>query len=138
MSGTASRTKISDVGGVAIPVSDPEKAVRFYVERLGFEVLLDVPMGAGGRWVQVAPPGGRVPIALVAAGEGGLVGVDTGITFATSDAETDHASLVWRGVETDELLHWPGVPAMFIFRDQDGNQLKIMETVETVETAEAV
>jgi catechol 2,3-dioxygenase-like lactoylglutathione lyase family enzyme len=133
MSGTASRTKISDVGGVAIPVSDQEKAVRFYVERLGFEVLLDVPMGDRGRWVQVAPPGGRVPIALVAAGEGGLVGVDTGITFATSDAETDHASLVWRGVETDELLHWPGVPAMFIFRDQDGNQLKIMETVETVE-----
>jgi lactoylglutathione lyase len=133
MSGTASRTKISDVGGVAIPVSDQEKAVRFYVERLGFEVLLDVPMGGGGRWVQVAPTGGRVPIALVAAGEGGLVGVDTGITFATSDAETDHASLVWRGVDTDELLHWPGVPAMFIFRDQDGNQLKIMETVETVE-----
>jgi lactoylglutathione lyase len=133
MSGTASRTKISDVGGVAIPVSDQEKAVRFYVERLGFEVLLDVPMGDGGRWVQVAPPGGRVPIALVAAGEGGLVGVDTGITFATSDAETDHASLVWRGVDTDELLHWPGVPAMFIFRDQDGNQLKIMETVETAE-----
>ncbi|HEY6427269.1 MAG TPA: VOC family protein [Acidimicrobiales bacterium] len=138
MSVTASRTKISDVGGVAIPVSDQEKAVRFYVERLGFEVLLDVPTGEGGRWVQVAPPGGRVPIALVAAGEGGLVGVDTGITFATSDAETDHASLVWRGVDTDELLHWPGVPAMFVFRDQDGNQLKIMETVETVETAEAV
>jgi catechol 2,3-dioxygenase-like lactoylglutathione lyase family enzyme len=138
MSVTASRTKISDVGGVAIPVSDQEKAVRFYVERIGFEVLLDVAMGDGGRWVQVAPPGGRVPIALVAAGEGGLVGVDTGITFATSDAETDHASLVWRGVDTDELLHWPGVPAMFIFRDQDGNQLKIMETAETMETAEAV
>ena len=133
MSVTPSRTKISDVGGVAIPVSDQEKAVRFYVERLGFEVVLDVPMGDGGRWVRVAPPGGRVPIALVAAGEGGPVGVDTGITFATSDAETDHASLVWRGVDTDELLRWPGVPAMFIFRDQDGNQLKIMETVETAE-----
>jgi hypothetical protein len=31
-------------------------------------------------------------------------------------------------VDTDELLRWPGVPTMFIFRDQDGNQLKIMET----------
>jgi hypothetical protein len=31
-------------------------------------------------------------------------------------------------VDTDEVLHWPGVPAMFIFRDQDGNQLKVMET----------
>ena len=122
------RTRIVDVGGVAIPVSDQESALRFYVDRLGFEVLRDVPMGDGGRWLQVAPQGGRVPIALVSAGDGVAVGVDTGITFATTDAETDHGSLVWRGVDTDEVLHWPGVPAMFIFRDQDGNQLKVMET----------
>ena len=122
------RTRIVDVGGVAIPVSDQESALRFYVDRLGFEVLRDVPMGDGGRWLQVAPPGGRVPIALVSAGDGVPVGVDTGITFATTDAETDHGSLVWRGVDTDEVLHWPGVHAMFIFRDQDGNQLKVMET----------
>jgi catechol 2,3-dioxygenase-like lactoylglutathione lyase family enzyme len=122
------RTRIVDVGGVAVPVSDQESALRFYVDRLGFEVRLDVPTGDGGRWVQVAPPGGRVPIALVSAGEGLPVGVDTGITFATTDAETDHGSLVWRGVDADDLLHWPGVPAMFIFRDQDGNQLKVMET----------
>jgi catechol 2,3-dioxygenase-like lactoylglutathione lyase family enzyme len=113
---------------VAVPVSDQELAVRFYVDRLGFEVRRDVPMGDGGRWLQVAPPGGTVPVALVGAGEGTPVGVDTGITFATTDAETDHAALVWRGVDTDEVLHWPGVPAMFIFRDQDGNQLKVMET----------
>ena len=66
--------------------------------------------------------------ALVRAGDEVPVGVDTGITLATTDAETDHPSLVWRGVDADEVLHWPGVPAMFIFRDQDGNQLKVMET----------
>jgi lactoylglutathione lyase len=122
------RTRIAEVAGVAIPVSDQERAVRFYVDRLGFELLRDVAMGDGGRWLQVVPPGGRVPVALVAAGDSAGVGVDTGITFATTDAETDHASFVWRGVDTDELLRWPGVPAMFIFRDQDGNQLKVMET----------
>jgi catechol 2,3-dioxygenase-like lactoylglutathione lyase family enzyme len=127
MSVTANRTKISDVGGVAIPVSDQERAVRFYVDRLGFEVRLDLPMGDGGRWVQVAPRGGRVPVALVAAGDDAPLGVDTGITFATSDAEADHMALVACGVDADELLHWPGVPAMFIVRDLDGNQLKIME-----------
>jgi catechol 2,3-dioxygenase-like lactoylglutathione lyase family enzyme len=127
MSVTANRTKISDVGGVAIPVSDQERAVRFYVDRLGFEVRLDVPMGDGGRWVQVAPRGGRVPVALVAAGDGAPLGVDTGITFATSHVESDHSALVGCGVDVEELLHWPGVPAMFIVRDPDGNQLKIME-----------
>jgi len=127
MSDTATRTKITDVGGVAIPVSDQERAVRFYVDLLGFEVRLDVPTGDGGRWVQVAPPGGRVPIALVAAGDGAAVGVDTRITFATSDAEGDHSTLVGCGVDADEVLRWPGVPAMFTVRDPDGNQFKLME-----------
>ena len=120
-------TKISDVGGVAVPVADQERALRFYVGKLGFEVRRDVPMGDGGRWLQVAPPGGRVPVALVAAGEGAPVGVDTGITFTTGDAEADHALLAWGGVDTEPLLRWPGVPPMFILRDPDGNQLKIME-----------
>jgi catechol 2,3-dioxygenase-like lactoylglutathione lyase family enzyme len=121
-------TNISDVGGVAVPVADQERALRFYVDRLGFEVRRDVPMGDGGRWLQVAPPGARVPVALVGAGEGVPVGIDTGITFATVDAEADHASLAWAGVDTDELLRWPGVPLMFIMRDPDGNQLKVMES----------
>jgi catechol 2,3-dioxygenase-like lactoylglutathione lyase family enzyme len=129
MSDTATTTNINDVGGVAVPVSDQERAVRYYVDKLGFEVRLDVPMGDGGRWVQVAPPGGRVPLALVAPGEGGSVGVDTRITFATTDAPADHAALTAAGVDTDELLAWPGVPMMFIVRDLDGNQLKVMENV---------
>jgi len=29
-------SNITDVGGVAVPVSDQEKALQFYVERLGF------------------------------------------------------------------------------------------------------
>jgi catechol 2,3-dioxygenase-like lactoylglutathione lyase family enzyme len=123
-----STPKIVDVGGVAIPVSDQERAIRFYVDTLGFVVRRDVPMPDGGRWVQVAAPSGRVALALTAAGDGDPVGVDTGIMFETTDAETDHAFLVSRGVDTDDLLHWPGVPAMFILRDQDGNQLKVMQT----------
>ena len=121
------RTNVIDVGGVSVPVSDQDRAVRFYVDKLGFEVRLDVPMGDGGRWLQVAAPDGRVPIALVAATGAQSVGVDTGITLATSDAEADHASLIASGVDADELLHWPGVPTMFIFRDQDANQLKVMD-----------
>ena len=125
MTPTPSRTNITDVGGVAVPVSDQEVALRFYAGRLGFEVVRDLPMGDGGRWIQVAPRGGRVPVALVAAGAGS--GIDTGITLATSNAAADHATLAAAGVDVDELLTWPGVPPMFIVRDLDGNQLKVME-----------
>ena len=127
MTRTATLSRISDVGGVAVPVADQDAAVRFYVEKLGFEVRLYVPMGDSGRWLQVAPPGARVPVALVAAGADGCTGVDTGITFSTDDAEADHASLGRSGVDTDPLLRWPGVPLMFIVRDPDGNQFKVME-----------
>ena len=128
MNATDRRTKITDVGGVAIPVADQERALRFYVDKLGFEVRLDVPMGEDGRWLQVAPSEAQVPVALVAAGEDGRIGVDTGITFTTGDAEADHLALATAGVDTDPLLNWPGVPLMFIVRDPDGNQLKIMES----------
>jgi catechol 2,3-dioxygenase-like lactoylglutathione lyase family enzyme len=122
---TPTRTNITDVGGVAVPVSDQESALHFYAERLGFEVVRDIPTADGGRWIQVAPRGGRVPVALVPAG--GASGIDTGITLATSDAAADHAILAAGGVDVDELLTWPGVPPMFVVRDADGNQLKVME-----------
>jgi catechol 2,3-dioxygenase-like lactoylglutathione lyase family enzyme len=122
-------TKITDVAAVAVPVSDQDRALAFYVGTLGFEVRLDVPMSDGGRWIQVARPGAKIPVALVKAGNGAPTGVDTGITFGTPDADAAHAVLAECGVDVDELLRWPGVPTMFIFRDGDGNQLKVIETV---------
>jgi lactoylglutathione lyase len=74
----------------------------------------------------VAPPGATTTIALVPAKEGLLTGVETGIRFITTDAEADHAYLRDRGVDTGELLRWPGVPPMFAFHDQDGNGLEIV------------
>jgi catechol 2,3-dioxygenase-like lactoylglutathione lyase family enzyme len=121
-------TRIVDVEGVAVPVREQDRALRFYVDMLGFELRRDVPMAEGGRWIQVAPPAATTTVALVAASDGDPVGLDTGITFTTSDAEADHADLLARGVDVDELLRWPGVPTMFAFRDEDGNGLKIIET----------
>ena len=126
MTTTHTPTHITDVAGVAVPVSDQDAALRFYVELLGFAVVRDVPLGGNDRWIQVSPAGGRVPVALVAVGEA-AAGVDTRITLATSDAVADHASLAASGVDVDDLLEWPGVPPMFIIRDADGNQLKVME-----------
>jgi catechol 2,3-dioxygenase-like lactoylglutathione lyase family enzyme len=125
--GVGTARHIVDVGGVSVPVQDQERARAFYTEVLGFEVRLDVPMGDGARWVQVAAPGGAVAIALVPASGDRPVGIETGITLATTDAVGDHAALAALGVDVDELLRWPGVPVMFSFRDPDGNQLKVMQ-----------
>jgi hypothetical protein len=43
------------------------------------------------------------------------------------DVDANHASLGERGVDTDDILRWEGVPPMFAFRDQDGHGLEIVE-----------
>ena len=41
-----------------LPVSDQDRAIAFYVDKLGLTVAADVPMGKGGwRWVELALPG---------------------------------------------------------------------------------
>ena len=119
-------THIHAIGTVAIPVSDPERALAFYTGTLGCEVRRDMPLGGGARWIEVAPAGASSTIALAPPGEL-RPGVDTGIRLSTGDAEADHEALSARGVEVGEILRWPGVPPMFSLRDPDGNTLYIVQ-----------
>jgi len=121
------QTRIHDLHTVGVPVRDQERALEFYVSVLGFEKRLDVTYGPAGRWIEVAPAGARTSIALVPEHDGAPAGVETGIRLLTADAAADHASLLARGVDTGDLLHWPGVPPMFAFRDADGNGLELVE-----------
>ncbi|MFD2078587.1 Glyoxalase/Bleomycin resistance protein/Dioxygenase superfamily protein [Actinopolymorpha cephalotaxi] len=120
--------RVTGVATVAVPVTDHDRALAFYVGTCGFEVTMDGSFGPGQRWVEVALPSGGTTIALVSAGEGAPAGVDTGIRLATEDAAADHAYLRERGVDVDpEVLRWPGVPPMFGLRDPDGNHLYVVE-----------
>ncbi|HEY3843039.1 MAG TPA: VOC family protein [Acidimicrobiales bacterium] len=119
-------TRITDVRTVGVPVTDQDRALEFYVDTLGFEKRLDVPLDGGHRWIEVAPAGATTSIALVAAHDGVRAGVETGVRLITEDAEADHATLRSRGVDTGDILRWEGVPPMFALRDQDGNGLEIV------------
>ncbi|MFC6156589.1 VOC family protein [Kribbella jiaozuonensis] len=119
---------ISEIRTVGVPVTDQDRAVAFYTETLGFEVLMDAPLPQfGGRWIVVAPAGSSASIALVPASEGNPAGVDTGIRMGSQDAKAAHQHFLDSGVDTDELLEWPGVPPMFSLRDQDGNRLYVSQ-----------
>ena len=138
-------TPISQVGTVFVPVADQDRALEFYVGRLGFEKRGDFAYGEGARWVEVAPPGSAIAIALVPPSEGGTPGGDTTrCALATDDIDAAHATLRARGVEVDAdvardgrarpLLFDTGrrmrnatVPSMFFFRDIDGNRFLMVE-----------
>jgi len=126
MTGTA--VHISRVHAVAVPVSDQERALAFYQEVLGMELRRDAVFRVGERWIELAPPGAETSVALPPPHPGVQPGVDTGLRLATPDAESAHAALRAAGADVDELLSFPGAPAMFFLRDPDGNTLVIVES----------
>jgi catechol 2,3-dioxygenase-like lactoylglutathione lyase family enzyme len=126
MSTSKPTIQVDEVRVVGVPVTDQDRAIGFYVDTLGFDKRLDVPIGQGERWIVVAPPHGTATIALVASGKGMPAGVETGIRLISHSVDADHAALRANGIDADEILRWDGVPPMFAFRDQDGNGLEIV------------
>ena len=130
MSKVESKLNLSQVGRVCVTVADTDRALDFYVDRLGFEKVVDLPMGDAGRWVEVALRGTPTTIALAPPPPGqDAGGSQTGICLDTSDVDADHAALKASGVDVDdEVSRWGGpVPPMFWLRDPDGNSLIIVQ-----------
>lgn len=136
-------THITEVGTVFVPVSDQEAALAFYVDTLGFEKTGDFAYGGGHRWVEVAPSGSPVRLALVPPSEGASPGGDVVRCALTStDIDADHAGLVAAGVDVDPVVAREGTsrpglvaaevtvpdpfPPQVCFRDPDGNRFLIV------------
>jgi len=130
MSKVKTRLKINTVGRVCVTVADTDRAIDFYVDALGFEKVVDTPMGPGMRWVEVALPGTPTTIALAPPPQGQEAGgSQTGICLDTSDVDADHAALKAAGLDVDdEVTRWGDpVPPMFWVRDPDGNSLIVVQ-----------
>jgi catechol 2,3-dioxygenase-like lactoylglutathione lyase family enzyme len=129
---------------VFVPVADQDRALAFYVEKLGFEKRAEFAYGDGHRWIEVAPPGAANTIALVPPSEGKSAGGDAAhCAFATDNIEAYHAILRARGVDVDAEIATTGgrraglvsldatvqdpVPAQFFFRDSEGNRFLIVQ-----------
>ena len=130
MSTVTSKLNISKVGRVCVTVADTDRALDFYVGTLGFEKVVDEPMGPDMRWVEVAVSGAETTIALAPPPPGQQAGAaQTGIILDTSDVDGAHAALKEAGVDVDEEISRMGgsVPPMFWLRDPDGNSLIIVQ-----------
>jgi catechol 2,3-dioxygenase-like lactoylglutathione lyase family enzyme len=130
MSTVASQLNISKVGRVCVTVANTDRAIDFYVGTLGFEKVVDTPMGPGMRWVEVAISGAETTIALAPPPEGKEAGgAETGIILDTNDVDAAHAALKAKGANVDdEVTRYGGaVPPMFWLRDPDGNSLIIVQ-----------
>ncbi|MFN2594091.1 MAG: VOC family protein [Actinomycetota bacterium] len=125
--------QVSQLGRVMVPVSDQDKAIDWYKDKLGFVVAADVAYGEGDRWVEVSPPEGNANVALVPPMGGGewAVGRMTGIAFESTDLDADYEELKSKGVECEDPMGGDEtVPRMFFFKDGDGNQLLLVQATQ--------
>jgi lactoylglutathione lyase len=44
---------LTNIGTITVQVTDQDKALEFYTQKLGFEKRSDEPMGPNQRWIEV-------------------------------------------------------------------------------------
>jgi serine phosphatase RsbU (regulator of sigma subunit)/catechol 2,3-dioxygenase-like lactoylglutathione lyase family enzyme len=111
---------------VIVFVRDQERSLRFYLDQLGFRLVVDQRFESGDRWIEVAPPDGTANLALVAAKPGSndynLIGRPTQIFFLTEDVPAKFQEWSERGVRFQFPPQKPAWGGIFTrFEDVDGN-----------------
>ena len=122
---------------VVVPVSDVDRAKRFYSEQMGFVVDVDTTFSENFRVVQLTPPGSACSVTIGKGLSDMKPGSLKGLQLVVSDLEASRAELVGRGVpitpirhlENGEWLDGPGGPwnSFCFFDDPDGNSWTIQE-----------
>jgi serine phosphatase RsbU (regulator of sigma subunit)/predicted enzyme related to lactoylglutathione lyase len=127
---------------VNIYVRDQDKSLHFFVDQLGFSVIVDDSYDGGNRWVAVAPPDGNTVIALVAPGKNSpdrkLIGRSKHTVLVTEDVERKFKDWRKRGVKfhgPPQTTLWGGI--ITTFEDLDGNTFVLVGRDDFVRDIEA-
>jgi len=115
---------------IALVVNDYDEAIRFYTEKLHFELLEDTPLSETKRWVLVAPPGGAGGCCLLLAKASGeqqeaRIGNQTGgrvfLFLHTDDFESDYKNLKEQGIKIVREATEESYGTVAVFADLYGN-----------------
>jgi catechol 2,3-dioxygenase-like lactoylglutathione lyase family enzyme len=126
---------------VVVPVTDVDRAKRFYSEQVGFAVDHDTRVNDDVHVVQLTPPGSGCSIAVGT----GLVGMPPGslegLQLVVADVEAARAQLTEQGVEVSGVQHYEGADrvegrggpwnSFVFFSDPDGNSWSVQERPAT-------
>jgi predicted enzyme related to lactoylglutathione lyase len=121
---------ITKARSVGIYVSDQDRALEFYRDKLGFEVHQDTPMGEMGppgdeqkRWIEVSPKGAETLVILYTPpGMENRIGGFSNILWDTDDIQTTFEDLRAKGVEFTQEPSQQGWGWWAQFKDPDGNE----------------
>jgi predicted enzyme related to lactoylglutathione lyase len=114
-------------------VSDQDRALDYFVNRLGFEKRADNPMGPDApRWIEVVPPGAQTSLVLFKPTEQmpgassyaeaqARIGTFANFIFNVDDMQATHRELSARGVEFVDPPSQQGWGWWATIKDPDGN-----------------
>jgi catechol 2,3-dioxygenase-like lactoylglutathione lyase family enzyme len=132
---------ISRLSHVSFFVLDQQSARDFYVNKLGFEIKMDVSMGDKGTWLSVAPKGQDIEITLIPVNFEMMFKKDTGEklaalirakafgygVFECADIFATCLELKSKGVEFLKEPQEGSEKPEAIFRDDSGNFLGLCQ-----------
>lgn len=106
---------------ISIPVSDQNVAKEFYL-KIGFQMIIEAPMGDGSTWVQLGLPGQATSITLVTWFGNNPAGSLQGLVLKTDDIQKEVDELKSKGIEVAPIDNTPW-GKFANFKDPDGNGL---------------
>jgi len=117
------------LGAVTLVVNDYDEAIDFYTDKVGFELVADLPLGEGKRWVLLSPPGATETRILLAKSDDDLqktrVGNQTGgrvfVFLNTDDFHRDYDAMRKAGVRFREVPRREPYGIVAVFEDLYGN-----------------
>ncbi|WP_416435239.1 VOC family protein [Priestia megaterium] len=118
-------------GKVTVYVKDQEEAKDFWIDKIGFVLKMEQPMGPDFSWIEVGPSDDEFTTLVLYSKEAmeqqkPEAVAHPSILFSTNDIEAAYEKMKQNGVKVEDLLKMP-FGTMFSFKGQDGNDYLLRE-----------
>ena len=114
---------IKGIKFASVPVTDQDRALEFYTQKLGFKVVTDSPFDGKQRWIELGMPRAETKLVLFTAdGQEKMIGGFMNVTFMAEDVEATAKDMKARGVEFVQEPQKADWGTAAIFKDADGNR----------------
>ena len=123
------------IGAISLLVRDYDEAIAFYTNKLNFNLIEDMDMGGGKRWVLVSPPGSSETRLLLAKAanpeQESRIGNQTGgrvfLFLHTDNFQRDYEAMKAKGVNFLEEPRYESYGTVVVFEDLYGNKWDLLE-----------
>ncbi|MED3932674.1 VOC family protein [Priestia megaterium] len=126
---------IRKVGQIMVYVNDQDQAVKFWTEKIGFQVMSEQNNEQGMKWIELAPVAGAETTIilhnkqLIAKMQPELNVGTPSLLFFTENVDELYKELTVKGVTVGEIVSMPS-GKVFNFSDSEGNYFAVMENAD--------